>query len=182
MDTNKHKVGRTVLEHLWSVRHAINSVNDSDVERVVELLASTRDSGDSVWIIGNGGSAATASHFANDLVKACGIRAFAVADHTPAVLAYGNDTGWENMFTEYLRVNANHNDVLVAISCSGKSANIISAAREFLFVVAMTGNPQERSGLVDEASHIIYAPAKDIKVQEDVHMAICHAIVGALAL
>ena len=71
------------------------------------------------WVIGNGGSAATASHFANDLFKMGRLRAVPLADLTPLSTAYGNDHGWKSMYADPLKGLMGREDVLIAISCSG---------------------------------------------------------------
>ena len=138
-----------------------------------------------VWVVGNGGSAATASHFANDLVKACGVRAIALSDQTPTVLAYGNDEGWEGMFSGALNVLAGRQggkDVLVAISTSGRSPNVVRAAEGFGpgYLIVLTGPERDSNVLGASEGVVIRARHKNIRVQEDVHMAVCHAIVSML--
>jgi len=80
-----------------------------------------------VWIIGNGGSASTANHFANDLVKMCGIKAISLCANEAVVMAYANDCGYENIFYKQLRVFFREDDLLITISGSGTSANIVEA-------------------------------------------------------
>lgn len=80
-----------------------------------------------VWIAGNGGSASTANHFANDLVKLCGVKAISLCANEAVVMAYANDNGYENVFYEQLRVFFREGDVLITISGSGTSPNIVKA-------------------------------------------------------
>lgn len=80
-----------------------------------------------VYIIGNGGSAALADHFANDLVKMCGIKAYSLCSNTALLTSLANDNGYENIFVDQLKVYLEKEDVLVTISTSGKSKNIIKA-------------------------------------------------------
>ena len=80
-----------------------------------------------VYIIGNGGSYANAQHIANDLI-ACGVRAFTL--DAPTLTATANDYGYETIFARYLQVVANADDLLIALSGSGKSPNIIRAIAE----------------------------------------------------
>src|SRR3972149_7623143 len=82
-----------------------------------------------VYIIGNGGSAATANHFANDLVKMCGIRAFSLCANEAVVMAYANDNGYENVFADQLKVFLTNHDLLISISGSGTSRNIVKAVK-----------------------------------------------------
>lgn len=83
---------------------------------------------DFVYIAGNGGSASTANHFANDLVKMAGVRAISLCSNEAIVMAYANDEGYENIFTKQLEVFFDPNkDVLITISGSGTSPNIVNA-------------------------------------------------------
>lgn len=78
-----------------------------------------------VYICGNGGSASTANHFVNDLVKMCGIRAYSLCSNEAILTAYANDDGYENIFVDQLRVYAEPGDLVITISTSGKSENIL---------------------------------------------------------
>jgi D-sedoheptulose 7-phosphate isomerase len=80
-----------------------------------------------VYIIGNGGSASTANHFANDLVKMGGIRAISLAANEAVIMAYANDNGYENVFSDQLKVFLTKNDLLITISGSGTSRNVVKA-------------------------------------------------------
>src|SRR3990167_6143462 len=82
-----------------------------------------------VYICGNGGSASTANHFAQDLVKTAGIKAISLCANEAVVMAYANDNGYENIFSDQLRVFANKGDLLITISGSGTSDNIVNAGK-----------------------------------------------------
>lgn len=99
----------------------------SDLQTVVHLLAGIKAKQRKIVLVGNGGSAAMASHVAVDLTKACGIRAvnFNEAD---LITCFANDYGYENWVSEALKAYADPGDCVVLISSSGQSKNIISAA------------------------------------------------------
>jgi D-sedoheptulose 7-phosphate isomerase len=80
-----------------------------------------------VYIIGNGGSASTANHFANDLVKMCGVKAISLCANEAIIMAYANDCGYEYIFINQLKVFFKHGDILITISGSGMSRNILAA-------------------------------------------------------
>ena len=80
-----------------------------------------------VWIAGNGGSASTANHFAQDLVKICGVKAISLCANEALVMAYANDDGYNNIFYNQLDVFFGSGDLLITISGSGISDNIVSA-------------------------------------------------------
>jgi D-sedoheptulose 7-phosphate isomerase len=171
--------------------NALRAVSHEEVYRAYNVLSQARARNAAVYILGNGGSAATASHFANDLFKMCGIRAFSLADMTPTFLAYGNDLGWKTAYASMLKGLLAPQDVVVVISCSGNSPNIVSAMqfvnsieREQLpgiKTIALLGADPHSS--VDRLfpSVAIHVPFRDIRVQEDCHLVICHSIVGELS-
>lgn len=155
----------------------------SEIVDAVQILRSAWEVDASVWIVGNGGSASTAGHFANDLVKMAGVSAFSVADMTSVVMAYGNDDGWEKMFSGALERLMKPHDVLVAISCGGKSRNVIEAAKLFgsSRLIILTGNRSDTPLAQMKAGAKIQAMSEDIRIQEDIHLIACHMIAGILA-
>lgn len=174
---------RSELEsNLTETRSAIVRIDSQSLIRVVEILAKAREQKTHVWLLGNGGSAATCSHFANDLQKLCGVRAMCLTDMAPLVLAYGNDEGWQKMFSRALQGYGKPGDVLIVFSCSGYSPNAIEAARAWNDeLIVFTGDDQD-SKLIQEAGAdvIVHVFHPDIMVQESVHLAMCHAVVSAL--
>lgn len=168
--------------HLDEVARALGSLDFQSVLGLLTALVSARTNHRWVWVLGNGGSASTASHLANDLVKQCGIKAQALPEQTATVTAFGNDDGWENMYANLLRVFASPDDLVIGISCSGESPNVITAACNHRGYVAILTGDNRDSTLVSQAraKSIIFVEHPDILVQESVHMAICHAVVKAL--
>jgi len=168
--------------YVTSVMNALMCVDVDEVEKAIEILRNARRTVNTVWIVGNGGSAATASHFANDLLKMCGIRAVSVPDMTSVVTAYGNDNGWKYQFVDPISKLYNPRDVLVAISCSGNSENVV-ACTEFIRhpIIVLTGNNADCKLAKVEADAIIYTDSADITVQESVHSVVCHAIARILS-
>lgn len=80
-----------------------------------------------VYICGNGGSASTANHFANDLVKMCSVKAISLCSNEAVMTAFANDNGYDNVFYDQLRILFQPGDLLITISGSGKSENILKA-------------------------------------------------------
>lgn len=160
---------------------ALLNVDKDELRKAVETLQLAKERRANVWIMGNGGSAATSSHFANDLSKMCGIKAFSIPDMMPTVLAFGNDEGWDRMFQRTVDVYLDVDDVIVAISCSGKSLNVVMAARSIQNLIVMTGNEVQDNYLAHMPNRAFLSAGSDeITVQEDVHMAMCHAIARLL--
>lgn len=169
------------MNYLNEVAEVLHRIPRHQITKALEVLIKAKDEGVTVFTFGNGGSAATASHFANDLTKMAGLKAICLSDMTPTILAYGNDDGWEYMFANALRDLSVPGDVFVAISCSGRSKNILQVASvsEFNQVIALTGEA-ENNPLLAFAHAPITVPHPDIRTQEDCHLVICHALAGQL--
>jgi len=131
--TGESLVPKLAHSYFGYVTQLIQGIDLSALEQVVNNLRSARERGACVYIMGNGGSAATASHFANDLGKAAKksgkppIRAFCLTDNVPWLTALANDEGYENVFAGQLDNHLRLGDVVIAISASGNSPNLVRA-------------------------------------------------------
>ena len=147
------------------------------------FLKDTHEGGRKVIIIGNGGSAGIASHTAIDFCKAGGVRAMTMTDGA-ALTCLSNDLGYEEVYAEQLRYLGRYRDLLIAISSSGESENIlraVAAADKFNMLVVtfsgfVAGNPLRRLGELN-----FYVPASHYGFVELSHQIFLHAIVDALA-
>ncbi len=163
----------------------LSRIDRSEVGQFIATLLAARERGAAVFFIGNGGSASTATHFANDLSVGTNdyvrpFRAIALTDNVAVMTAIGNDFGYEDIFSRQLRVLGRPGDVLVAISASGNSRNLLKAfdaARELgIRTVALTSfDGGKMRALADEGVHVPteigeYGPA------EDAHLILDHLI------
>lgn len=160
-----------------------------DVEQInaaLNLLDETRQKKGRIYICGNGGSAATASHFQNDFNKGVSeyidvpFRFHCLNDNVATLMAIANDIGYEEVFRFQLRNNLEENDVLVAISGSGNSHNVIRAveyAKEHgCKIIGLTGFS---GGKLKELSDIsLHAPVNSMQVTEDIHMIFDHLMMS----
>jgi D-sedoheptulose 7-phosphate isomerase len=155
---------------------------------VVELIMRAHDDGRHVYILGNGGSASTASHFACDLSKAtiCGngprLRVTSLTDNIALLTAWANDTSYERVFAEQLLSLAAPGDVVVIISASGDSPNVLAAARAARELGATTVALVGFGGgvlkqVVDVAIHV---KSYDYGVVEDCQLVLEHAITASV--
>jgi D-sedoheptulose 7-phosphate isomerase len=175
----------TIIRHFEHVEDGMNLLDEVEIRRAVDVLKVVRNLGGTVYLFGNGGSHATAGHFANDLMKMCGIRAVCIGDMTSTMLAYGNDNGWDNMFIDQLKEMIDRKDCAFGISCSGNSVNVIRAlemtrSRDIL-AVGLTG--ESFHSVINDCAldALVHTPGvQDIRAQEDLHLMICHAIVRSL--
>lgn len=177
-----------INSYLGTLSNTIANLNASEIETVAGLLRQARDSGRQIFIFGNGGSASTASHFACDMNKgasASGAKRFKVIclnDSIPTMLAYSNDVGFEHVFKEQLENFCNKGDLVVAISGSGNSRNVISAialARERgCITVGITG--YNGGKLREVADYSVNANVDDMQLSEDIHMIWVHVTLKCL--
>lgn len=168
------------LRHYSQVTEALSILDNDQVNSASEIIRIVRGNRGNVWIAGNGGSASTAAHLANDLSKMCRVRAIAISDMSPTTLAHGNDDGWENMFSAPLALQIRDGDAIVGISCSGNSANIVSFLNfKNAFRIALTGPGESKISRLNP-NVIIRAMSDEITVIEDIHSIICHAIARSL--
>ncbi len=170
------------IDHLSSV---LRRVDTAEIGRFIETLLDARTRGATIFFIGNGGSAATASHFANDLAYGTNdydrpFRAISLTDNVPVLTALGNDYGYEEIFVRQLQVLGKKGDVLVGISASGNSPNLVktfdyapSAGIHTVAITAFDGG--KIRSIADEGIHVPTEP-KEYGPAEDVHMILDHLI------
>ena len=173
-------------KHLAQVGEGMTLLDEDQIRQAIQLIRIVKERGGTMYLFGNGGSHATASHFANDLIKMGRVRAICVGDMAAAMLAYGNDEGWGRMFAGPLQgMLAAHLDGVVGISCSGDSANVIAGlnfakAVPGVATIGLTGLGRSSAINALNLDVIIHAPVPDIRVQEDLHSIACHAIARSL--
>jgi len=153
------------------------------IEKVGNLILSQAGSGNKLMFIGNGASAAISSHMSTDFWKTCGIRAIAFNDSS-LLTCLGNDFGYEYIFEKSIEMFADPGDILIAISSSGKSENILrgvnSAKSKECSVITLSGfkddNPLSSAGDFN-----FYVPAQEYGPVEVIHHSICHCILNAIS-
>jgi D-sedoheptulose 7-phosphate isomerase len=174
----------SVNSYFSELEQMVRAISRPDLERVLSLLENVYRNGHRIFIIGNGGSAATASHFALDLAKntimagAPRLKAISLTDHVPLITAWSNDTAYEHIFAEQLANMIEPGDLVIGISASGNSPNVINAlllARQYrAFTVGLLG---ARGGkMKDMVDAYVLAPGQNIEQEEDAHMILAHVI------
>jgi len=163
---------------------AIDTIDLDLVGRVIEILSRARDQGRTVFLCGNGGSASTASHFATDLVKGASFgrptrfRVMALTDSLPTITAYSNDVGYDCIFTEQMKNFAAPGDVLIAISSSGNSPNLLRAVEYANSIgcttIALTGRDGGQLGPLAQLNIQVSHPHTG-RI-EDLHVVVMHMI------
>lgn len=175
--------------YLAYLKGVLDGIEVAAVAHFIDTLLAARARGATVFFIGNGGSAATASHFANDLSFGTNdyerpFRVVSLTDNVPVLTALSNDFGYDEIFVRQLRVHGKEGDVLVAISASGQSPNLLKAfkfaAQAGIRTVAITGfDGGELRQMADESIHVATGP-KEYGPAEDAHMVLDHLIYSYL--
>ena len=166
------------------LHQTLNTIDTTKVQQVVEVFRAARDAGRFIFICGNGGSAASASHIVCDIIKGCSynrpkrFKMMALTDQMPTISAYSNDVGAEVAFVEQLKNFAQPGDVVVAISGSGNSPNVLRAIEYGNELGCTTiGLSGRDGGMLAPLSQIsIHVPVQHMGRIEDAHMAVCHMI------
>ena len=166
----------------------LNALPEDKLFEINDILQDARETGKQVFVIGNGGSAAAASHMVCDFSKNTReagknrIRALCLNDNIPSIMAYANDEGYEVIFSEQLLALGRAGDVLIVISGSGNSANVLKAietAREMkIKVVGLIGF--QGGKVKDLADVCLIIPSDSMEMIEDIHLIINHMLAGLL--
>lgn len=166
-------------DQLTEVLHALDAAK---VERLFEMMNEARLNDQQIFVLGNGGSAAAASHWTCDFAKGASVegekrvRMFALSDNTGIMTAYGNDISYEAIFTEQLKNLLNPGDLVISMSVSGSSANLLSAhdyARAAgAACVSIIGDYNGK--LQNKSDMTLVIPSRNYGVVEDVHLILGH--------
>jgi D-sedoheptulose 7-phosphate isomerase len=176
--------------HLASLQRLLVEIDLEAIERIVQVLRRARDSRSMVFVAGNGGSASTASHWVNDLGKAAKrsgcrpMRVICLSDNTSWLTALANDEGYDRVFAGQLENFAEPGSVLIVISASGNSPNLIRAVElahvRGMTTVALLGFDGGR--LKNLVGEMLWVKSEKgaYELVEDTHAVICHAITRCL--
>jgi D-sedoheptulose 7-phosphate isomerase len=177
-----------IASYFARVSAALHRLDVAALDTAVDMLLTAHARGGTVFICGNGGSAATASHMAADLAKGApvgrvtGLRAFALTDNVPTLTAWANDTDYAEVFGEQVRNLVRPGDVLIAISASGNSPNVLRAVEQAHLQGAATIGLCGFGGgrLAQLANHVVLVDSMEYGPVEDVHLILNHAIAEAV--
>ena len=175
-----------LLEYMAEAQNAMANMSLAAIEDVVRVMKEAWEHDRQVFLMGNGGSAATASHFVNDLNKTAILprksrfRAISLNDNVPLITAWANDASYEDIFAQQMLNYVESGDILVGISTSGNSPNIVKALQLGRSVgaitVGLTGfSGGQLKGLVD---YCVSVPTDDVMQIEGLHSVILHAMIA----
>jgi D-sedoheptulose 7-phosphate isomerase len=174
----------SIADYLISVRQTLGDLSQPAIQRLIDRILTARAADKQIFVFGNGGSAATASHFACDLGKGTiqpnkrRLRVISLCDQIPMMTAWANDADYSDIFVEQLRNLMNHGDLVIGISSSGNSPNVLKAlqyARERgATTMALSGF---RGGKVkDIVDECLVVPSTSVQIIEDIHLILGHII------
>lgn len=166
---------------------AVDTVNSDEINNFIDLLFDAYKNDKFVFVIGNGGSSANASHLAQDLAKgtklhpghSVRLKALSLTDNTPFLTAQANDEGYDSIFEQQLITYAKPGDIVIAISGSGNSPNIIKAIewanQHDLISIGVTG--YDGGKLYKMAHHKLHVPLNEMCTAESIHTIIFHYVI-----
>ena len=180
----RDKIKKYLESYRAGLIETLNTLNLDEVADLVEALEDAREQGKTIFIAGNGGSSATASHMANDLVKTAyrgegpHFRAICLNDNTPLITAIGNDISYDEIFAYQLDALGQRGDLLIVITGSGNSANILKAvevaAKKGIKTFGILGfDGGKVKDMLD--GHVIVR-SNHYGLVEDIHMVLDHMI------
>ena len=177
-----------IQNYILALQQTIDQLPRQLIADVVDVLQDARIRGSNIFIMGNGGSASTASHFVCDLAKntRCEglphFRVIGLADNMAILTAYANDEGYESVFAQQLANLVQPKDVVIAISASGNSKNVLNAIEEAqkhdVVTIGFTGFDGGRLGQIVNIN--IHVKSDVIEHVEDIHLMLEHVIVKTI--
>jgi D-sedoheptulose 7-phosphate isomerase len=178
-----------ICEYFERVKAVLDSIRKDDLNLLMNLLVEARDRGSFVFVMGNGGSASTASHYVCDFNKGISygkdkmFKFICLNDNLPTMMAYANDISYDEIFVGPLRNFLSEGDVVIGISGSGNSANVVKAIQYTNehggISVGITGFD---GGKVKQLSRYnVHVPIDDMQVAEDLHMVLDHCMMKILS-
>ena len=174
--------------YLLKLTSLISSVNRDEIDNAVQVVSDAWKSGSQIITLGNGGSALTALHFINDWNKSVFMstkkpfRGRSLVDNIGLVMSYANDVSYQDIFVEQLKNILNPGDLVIAISGSGNSENVIRAVQYANENNAVTlGLCGYRGGKLKElAQHVMWVNVDDMQLAEDMHAIFGHIVMQYL--
>ena len=176
-----------IQEYLEQQIQSIGALKESSTvfKEILNILKNARDEKNQVFVMGNGGSASTASHFVADLLKtsitneSSRFKAMSLSDNIPVLLAWSNDELYENIFSNQLENFLQKNDVVIGISGSGNSKNVLNAIQLANEKQAITiGLSGKGGGKLSEFAKInLTIQSDDMLTIETMHLLVCHLII-----
>ena len=173
-----------IKNYIESLKSTLDQVNINEIEVIANLFIKARENNNQILVFGNGGSGSTASHMVCDILKGCSyekekrFRILCLNDNIPTILAYGNDVSYEIVFLEQLKNYLQKGDLVIAISGSGNSKNIVNAVEYANNSGATTiGFTGFNGGKLKQIANFSFnANINDMQISEDLHIIVLHIL------
>lgn len=188
MNDDMRDYTKEIIAYFEREKQVLDMIDKSSLSQVMNILEQARLDGRQIFIMGNGGSAATASHYCCDFNKGISMskekryRMICLNDNVPTMMAYANDISYDDVFVGPLQNFYNEGDVVIGISGSGNSGNVVKAmewAKDHGAVtVAFTG--YDGGKLKQIARYGVHVPIDDMQITEDLHMVFDHCMMKNL--
>lgn len=177
------RIKKAISDYFIELQTTLEKVKVSDIEKVAQVILTAFKQDRTIFIFGNGGSAATASHMACDLLKKTGLKVISLTDNVASITALSNDYSYKEIFVRQLKSLLKPRDLVIGISASGNSPNIIAAfqyaKKQGAITVGFLGfQGGKAKKLVD---YDITIPSNNYGVIEDLHSSLNHVLTSVLA-
>lgn len=179
---------RKITEYFKDLKTTIDKVSNDEINCFINLLKNSRDDDKTIFVMGNGGSASTASHYVCDFNKGLSYKKdkkfkfISLNDNIPTIMAYANDVSYDDIFVEQLKNYFKEGDVVIGISGSGNSPNVIKAIKYANenngITVGLTGFDGGKLKLISQNN--IHVPINNMQIAEDLHLIINHCVMTIL--
>lgn len=171
-------------KYFSELKRCIDLLDIDEIERIERLIIDTIKNKGNIYIIGNGGSSSTASHYVVDFIKKLDfsplprVNIYSLSDNISTITAYANDISYEDIYFEQLKNKILKSDVLIVLSASGKSKNLVKAAKYAknmnASVVSIVGKFEGE--ILNFSDYKVIIDSKDYGIIEDIHLSLNHAI------
>ncbi len=171
-------------EYINTLKKTLENISINKLEELTDLFLECHKNNKTIYIFGNGGSGATASHVAGDFMKGVSyqlknaFKVISLNDNMPGIMAIANDLSYDDIFIEQLKNTLKKGDIAIGISGSGNSKNVLKAIsfanKKNAITIGFTG--YKGGKLKTSVNLSIHAPVIDMEVTEDIHMVIFHAL------
>lgn len=173
-----------IESYIQLLKNTLDELDRDQINKAIIAFLKVYEAGGTIYTFGNGGSGASASHAAGDFLKGASygldkrFRIICLNDNLPSMMAIANDIGWEDIFIEPLKNFIQPNDLVIGISGSGNSTNVVKAMQyakdQGVTTIAFCGF---KGGKIKElADIVIHSKAMDMEIAEDIHMIVFNII------
>ena len=177
-----------ISEYFEKLKQTIDLISKDELNQLINILIEAKDDGKTIFVMGNGGSAATASHFCCDFNKGISFgqekmfKFISLNDNIPTMMAYANDINYDEIFVGPLKNFLQRGDLVIGISGSGNSNNVVKALEyantKDAFTIGLTGYS---GGKVKQiCKNNVQIPVDDMQITEDLHLVLDHCIMCIL--